>query len=525
MNSNRYIKIILSLGILLLANSCSEDFLIREPLDQRTELNFYATESDAAEALVSIYDVLQWNTVVGFHPFEMLSDIASDDTYAGGASRTDAPNIIEIDRHNIRTTNPEVHGMWRKYYIGIYRANLYLEKIEGIEASDAFKARTIAEAKFLRGYFYFDLIRFFGAVPLITQTLEPSEYNQPQSSAADVFNQIAKDLYEAIDGLPETISDNELGRISKWAAKAQLAKVFLFYNGKFNANLQAGNTTINAAIALEQLNTLIEESGHDLLANYANNFRRDYQFSEESVFEIVYSDSRPWWDWGYIHGGEGNIAAQMQGPRVEEPALEQFDRGWGFNIPTQELVDAFEPNDPRFASTFIFEDDFVGGITKGYQHTGYFSRKYTTHKEYRGSTGQPELNFGNNYRVIRFSDVLLMAAELQHLTGGNTAAAQPYFNRVRERVGLGEKPATLENIYQERRVELALEGHRYWDLLRRGTNIAAERISISGSRGPRYVGDQPDFDIVFNAATDGLFPIPQSEVDLAAGQFSQNNGY
>ena len=149
------------MGIALFT-ACSDDFLDRQPLDQRVESNFYQTQSDAEEALVAIFDVLTWNTVIGYHPLPMFSDIASDDAFAGGASRNDAPNIIEVDKFNIRTTNGEVQGMWRKYYTGIYRANLYLEKIEGITASEDFVIRTTAEARFLRAYWYFDLLRASG---------------------------------------------------------------------------------------------------------------------------------------------------------------------------------------------------------------------------------------------------------------------------------------------------------------------------------------------------------------------------
>ncbi|NJO03350.1 MAG: RagB/SusD family nutrient uptake outer membrane protein, partial [Bacteroidia bacterium] len=213
-----------------------EDFLEREPLDQRVESNFFQSESDAQEALVAMYDALGWNTVVGFHPLPMFSDIASDDAYAGGASRNDAPNIIEIDQYNIRTTNSEVLGLWRKYYIGIYRANLYLEKIEGVEADEAFKQRTTAEAKFLRAYYYFDLLRVFEKVPLLTRTLSsPSEYSQPQNSPAEVYNQIARDLVEAMEDLPNAIPANESGRISKWAAKALLGRAFLYVDGVYGA--------------------------------------------------------------------------------------------------------------------------------------------------------------------------------------------------------------------------------------------------------------------------------------------------
>lgn len=506
--------------LVLALSACTEDFLDKQPLDQRVESNFYQTQADAQEALIAVYDVLGWNTVVGFHPLPMFADIASDDSYAGGASRNDAPNIIEVDKHNIRTTNGEVLGLWKKYYTGIYRANLYLEKIEGIKADQAFIDRTVAEVKFIRAYYYFDLLKTFENVPLLTQTLKSqSEYAQPQAAPEQVYNQIATDLVEAIPNLPEVIPVSENGRVSKWAAKSLLGRVYLYVNGVYGANLQGGGKTVDKAAALAELEDVINSSGHDLLPEFAANFARAGEFSEESVFEISYSDARPWYDWGYIQGGEGNIAIQMQGPRVEDPALEGYDRGWSFAPVTQALYDAFDANDPRRDATILSENEFNGGFTVGYQHTGYFSKKYTTVKEYAPSDGQPELNWGNNYRVIRFSDVLLMAAEL------GSPNAQNYLDRVRARVGLASVPATLENILKERRLELALEGVRYWDLLRQGANVAGSSISVSNQVGPLYQGDAQEFDVNFNTTRRGLFPIPQTEIDISNGLYKQNAGY
>ena len=513
-------KITLLALVFFLAASCSQDFLDKQPLDQRVESNFYQTQADAEEALIAVYDVIGWNTVVGFHPLPMFADIASDDSYAGGASRNDAPNIIEVDQHNIRTTNGEILGLWKKYYTGIYRANLYLEKIEGIDADPDFISRSVAEVKFIRAYYYFDLLRVFENVPLLTETLKSqADYSQPQATPEQIYNQIATDLVEAIPGLPEVIPATENGRVSKWAAKALLAKLYLHVNGVYGANPNGGGKTIDQAAALAELEDVIANSGHRLLDNYAANFSKEGEFSVESVFEISYSDARPWYDWGYIQGGEGNIAIQMQGPRVDDPGLEAYERGWSFAPVTQSLYDAFEDGDPRREATILHQDEFVGGLTIGYQHTGYFTKKYTTTKEYKPAEGQLELNWGNNYRVIRYSDVLLMAAEL------GSPNAQDYLDQVRARVGLPSVPATLDNIYQERRVELALEGHRYFDLLRRGLDVAEAAISVSGEIGPLYQGDAQEFDVVFKPVKKGLFPIPQTEVDISNGVYKQNTGY
>lgn len=506
--------------VLLLAASCSEDFLDRQPLDQRVESNFYRNQEDATEALIAIYDAFGWHTVVGFHPLPMFMDIASDDSYAGGASRNDAPNIIEVDQHDMRTTNGEILGLWRKYYILIYRANLYLEKVEGMEVDEAFRTRTIAEAKFMRAYAYFDLLRLFENVPLLTQTLKSqSEYDQPQATPQDIYNQIALDLVEAAEDLPEVIPASENGRVSKWAAKALLGRVYLYVDGVYGADLNAGGTAIDQAAALAELEDVINNSGHELLPNFAENFSKTGEFSVESVLEISYSDARPWYDWGYIQGGEGNMAAQMQGPRVDDPGQEAYLRGWSFAPVTQSLYDAFEEGDPRREATILHEDEIVGSLTIGYQHTGYFSKKYTTAKEYAPADGQPELNWGNNYRVIRFSDVLLMAAEL------GSSNAQAYLDAVRARVGLPSVPATMENIMRERRLELALEGHRYWDLIRQGLDVAEAAISVTGELGPLYQGEAVEFDVTFDPSTKGLFPIPQSEVDISNGMYAQNPGY
>lgn len=514
-----YIKGLVVAGLSLVVASC-DDFLDKQPLDQRVESNFYKTEKDATEALVAIYDVLQWHTVQGYHPTDMLMDIASDDAFAGGGSSTDAPNIIEVDRSTVRTNNGEIQGLWRKYYIGISRANIFLEKIDGIDADEDFKTRTIAEAKFLRAYFYLDLVRLFENVPLVLKTLAPSEV-VPQAPVADVYNQIATDLSEAITDLPaERLKD---GRVSKWAAEALLVRAFLFYNGVYGASLQAGTQTIDRAKALELVEDVINNSGHTLLANYGDNFTMANEFSDESVFEIAYSDLRIWYDWGFIQGGEGNIGVQMRGPRVDNPGDELYERGWSFSPATQSLVDAFEATDPRKEATLLNVADLASTYTTGYQHTGYFNKKYTTTKEYKGQ-GQPEHNWGNNYRAIRYSDVLLMAAEL-HAQGGNIGGAQPYLDQVRDRVDLTPITASLDNIYQERRVELALEGHRYWDLLRRGITVAEGEISLDGSMAPTYIGDAVDFTITFNTARKGFLPIPQNEIDVVNGALDQNTGY
>ena len=479
-----------------------------------------ATQENIMTGLVAVYDVLGYQSTPGvsWAPFIVMADILSDDSYAGGADANDGQDEDQLNTYNIPPTNQIVHSIWIKNYIGIYRANLLMEKIgECQDCEEEFNKRVVAECKFLRAYFHFEQVRFFENIPLMTQTIKgPSEYEQTQNSPEEVYNQIAADLVDAINVLPEVVSAFDAGRASKWSAEALLARVYLFYNGVYNKDLVAGEITIDRAKALEYLEDLIATSGHDLFEKYETNFKLAGEYGKESVFEISYGDTPPWWDWEYVRGGEGNLSAQMQGPRVT--GSDNWDRGWSFGTVSQKLVDDLQ-GDPRLYHTVLFEDSLDGNLVKGYQHTGYFSNKYSSDAEHWSADGQFELNRTCNHRVIRYSDVLLMAAEL------GSPSAQEYLDRVRDRVGLPSVPATMENILHERRLELSLEGIRYFDLIRQGMSVASEELTVIGVSGPQYVGDQIIFDHTFNSATRGFLPIPQTEIDLSAGTFIQNVGY
>jgi hypothetical protein len=516
----RYIYFPLSIILIVfLISACSEDFLDRQPLDREVSTNFYETEEDAMEALTSVYDVLGYDQTPGISwaPFVTVSDILSDDSFAGGQDANDGMDENELNTFNIPTTNLIVHAIWMKNYIGIYRANLLMEKIDQVDASDEFKARLVAECKFLRAYFHFEQVRFFENIPLLTKTISgPSEYSQDQESPEDVYNQIALDLVESAEVLPASVPAREEGRVTKWAAKALLARAYLFYKGVYGADLKAGDLVINQDEALKYLEDLIANSGHDLLPDYSQNFKIAGEFGIESVFEISHGDTPAWWDWYYVRGGEGNLGAQMQGPRVT--GSDNWNRGWSFGTVNHKLVEDMG-DDPRLAMTVLMQNELDGSLEAGYQHTGYYSKKYSSDAEHWGADGQFELNRTCNFRVIRFSDVLLMAAEL------GSSNAQDYLDRVRARVGLGSVPLTLENILKERRLELSLEGIRYFDVLRQGLAVANQEFTVVGVRGPQYVEDQIVYDVTFNSATKGFLPIPQTEIDLSAGVFQQNAGY
>lgn len=511
-------SIIVLLGVVMF-NACSEDFLDLKPLDQEVTTNFYQTEEQAFQALVAVYDVLTYQSTPGvaWAPFLTVSDMLSDDAFAGGSDANDGFDENQLNTHNISPTNPVVHSIWIKNYIGVYRANLFLEVIDGIDAPESFKTRTIAEVKFMRAYFYFEQVRFFENIPLLTRTIKsPSEYQQEQNTPQEVYNQIVLDLVEAMADLPATVPADETGRITKWAAKAMLARVYLYHNGVYGTPLMAGSQTVDRTFVLAQLEDLIANSGHDLLEDYSHNFRPMGEFGAESVFEIPHGDTPPWWDWNYVRGGLGNLASQMQGPRVTNS--QKWNRGWSFAPVSHKLAQDLQ-GDPRFGYTILTQEELDGNLNPGYQHTGYFSKKYSSDAEHWGSDGQFELNRTTNFRVIRFSDVLLMAAEL------DSPSKQDYLDRVRDRVGQPSVPATLENIFRERRLELSLEGIRYYDVIRRGMGYASQELTHAGIRGPNYIEDQQVYDVTFNTATRGFLPIPQTEIDLSAGVFNQNDGY
>ncbi len=517
---NIKIKSALTLFLFFLLSACSEDFLDLQPLDEEVTDNFYQTEEQAFQALVAVYDALTHQSTIaaGWAPFVTVADALSDDTFAGGSDANDGFEFDRLNNHNIPTSSQPAHSLWIMNYVGIYRANLFLQRIDGIEeASEEFKTRSIAEVKFMRAYFYLELVRFFENIPLLTKPISgPAEYAQEQNTPAEVYNQIALDLVEAMADLPESVPAEEQGRITKWAAQGLLARTYLFYNGVYGGELSAGETTVDANFVLQQLEDMIANSGLDLLEDYADNFSLVGEFGVESVFEISHGDSPEWWDWIYVQGGNGNLAAQMQGPRVS--GSDNWNRGWSFAPVSHKLAMDLQ-DDPRFEHTILLEEELDGTLTRGYQHTGYFSKKYSSDAEHWGSGGQFELNRTCNFRVIRFSDVLLMAAEL------GSPNAQEYLDRVRARVGLDPVTATHENIMRERRLELSLEGIRYFDVLRQGVDYANQEFTHSGIRGPNYEGDQQIFDVTFNPATRGFLPIPLTEMDLSGGMFVQNDGY
>ena len=505
---------------MLAGNSCSKDFLELEPKTGQTEANYYKTEEQAFLAVTAVYDaysVQNWQFV------PVMSDIYSDDAFCGGSDATDMAQWQDMESFKMEPENNSSSDLWNRCYSGIYRANLYLQKQDGIDwVTDGLKARFEGEVKFLRAYFYWDLVRHFGWVPIITEVLPNVEDYKSitQSTPNEIFTLIASDLLDAVEVLPKDIPSAEKGRISKGAVLAMMARIYLYHTGmsaisELGLTAQQwgdGTTVINKAYVQTALDQIITDHKYSLVTDYAHLFDWANQNNSESVLEIQYSEKAKSGDWGGWNIN-GNFSCVWVGPRNPQPATAGIFPGWSFDVPSWSLADEFETGDPRKYVTLFDAETELASYNRAYMNTGYFNRKYMALNAYIGPGGDQSHNFPRNFMDIRYADVLLMAAEVW-LTD-NPGKAVDYYNQVRTRAlgtGAAKTSITLDDIYHERRVEFGGEGLRKWDLLRRGltyaeTKINASFIVPSGIPNPGHFTNR-----TFKANTWGMFPIPASEI-------------
>lgn len=470
--------------------SCSDDFVNVESQNESSE-SYFNSEQDYQDALIGAYDLLQTTYLNS-----MLGEIASDNTLCGGESATDVPGFQQIDDMIHTSSNDQLRSLWGWMFAGVNRANYILEFKDKTDFNG--KENVLAQTRFLRAYYYFELVKWFGDVPLVVDQRFQfgDQFDVDRTPKADVYEQIEIDLMYAVDNLPYT--QTQVGRITKGSAEALLGKVYL-YQDKFGA----------AALVLENL---INSGPHDLIVDYTTLFENDNENTVESVFEVQYTDLEGA-GFGCFQCSEGNIAVGFNGIRNYNGPL--FDSGFSFNVPTQEVVDEFESDDPRINTAILDINAWAAsqGATfgTGYEHTGYYNRKYIA-RQGDANIGDQNLTNPNNYRAIRFADVLLMAAEALNRGGIADDRAQNYLNRVRQRA-FGDMnhdvtatgSSLTDAIYHERRVELVGEGHRFFDLVRTG-RAASE---IDG----------------FMAGKHEVFPIPLIEIELTGNRWAQNPGY
>ena len=499
------IKIAVSLGAIALMASCKK-FIDYKPQDAYlvTASSYLQSESDYRTMEISVYTPLQWlNQVVP------IGDIASDNAVAGGESASDVLDLQQIDQFTTSATNGSLLNIWQFAYEGVNRAN-YLTQYKtanpaGTQVNFAGKDAMYGEVYFLRAYYYFTLVKMFGGVPLFTdKRLDFSSSGTLKRATADaVYQQIEADLNTAISVLP-TVQAQQ-GRVTKYAAQALLGKVYL-YEKKYSA-------------AAPVLQSVIDADKFTLVAKFDSIFVKSGENGPESVFEIQYSNSSPYYQWSNVLQGQGNYAVQQCGVRQLNGSADMpYAAGWSTNLPTGNLYNAYQAGDQRRDGTLFDIAAYASAnpafnITyevAPYENTGYYDKKYLPRK---GQTsGQVELNYLNNYRTIRYADVLLMAAEAYNQTN-NDSKAQLYLNQVRRRAfqvtdASYDVTATSTALYaailNERRLELAMEGERFFDLVRTG-----QAATVLGS--------------AFKAGKNELFPIPQSEVVVS--HLPQNPGY
>jgi len=478
-------------------HSCSDDFVSVDSLDPNSEA-FFNSEEDYQDALVAAYDYLQATS-----KFVQFAEIASDNTLCGGESATDSPYVQQIDdmiHSAVGQSGGGLRTMWQWMYEAVNRCNYIMEFQDKTDFSN--KTSVIAQTRFLRAYYNFILVKWWGDVPMVVdkRIRFGDQLGIARTPASEVYALIEQDLIFAAANLPYVQS--ETGRVTKGAAQALLGKAYL-YQDKFS----------EAAAVLEDL---INDGPHRLLTSeeYPDLFERYNENNIESIFEVQYSDVDGG-SYGCFQCLEGNYAAYFNGPRGFVDSTGFFDAGYSFNVPVQGVVDAFEDGDLRLKYSILDMEQYIADNpgssydeNAGYEQTGYFNRKIMARKGDLNN-GDAALTNPDNYRAIRYADVLLMAAEALNRGGISDARAKDYLNEVRDRAMLADVISTGTNltndIYKERRVELVGEGHRFFDLVRTGRAAGA----IDG----------------FQVGKNELFPIPIEEIVLSGNQWENNPGY
>jgi len=512
MFNKRYI-ILASLGVIALS-SCGKKFLDKKPLALITDENFYKTEGDITAAVNAAYDPLNWQTdaTTGTYCNDFCyGDIASDDSRKGSLS-ADLPDFNDFDFFQMTPANPQIRNTFKNAYRGVYLANLVIENAPKSNASQAVKDKVIGEALFLRAFYHFKLTNIFGEIPYVTKVLQQGEFNVGGTSKGAIYTQLENDLNAAISKLPKRGATEE-GRATKGAAQALLMRVYL-YEKKF-AELLALYTEFEAG----------NGGKYALEPNFADVFSQAKMNGVESIFAIQGAS--------FDNGDTDHFARQYEGLLLSVMTAPRGSYGgWGFNRPTPDLVKALKDEkdkngntDPRFKATIISNGDVVGTTTidipetdsTGYPYTRYYNRKYILDK-----VAAQFLSSKMNFIVLRYADVLLMAAEAAN-DQNKPDDALTYLNKVRARANMSPVALTAKEdiknaIWKERRVELAMEGLRFFDLVRQDRAAEVLKALVPPA------ADLPE-GINFVKGKHEKFPIPQEQIELSNGALNQNAGY
>lgn len=491
-----YIKLlfVLPVTLILLVSPGCKKFLQKDLQGELTQQSFPTSAADALLATNASYEILRdWYYNSGGYP---ILDIMSDDARKGSNPDDQLNYVGPYDNFTFSATADGLDRWWNTLYVGVKRANVVIQFVPDIQMDDALRTRYVAEAKFIRGLLYFDFVRSWGGVPLVTSVNPPLRLTR--ASKEEIYAVIIADLQFAVDHLPmrSEYGSSDLGRATKGTAQALLARVYLFRNDYINAE----------KYALDVINS--NQYGLEPLYADANGVKGNNGI--ESVLEVGAIQ---------VENTEGGGAqyGNVQGVRGTP------NRGWGFNRPSIDLRNSFEPGDPRYKGTVIDLGDTLDGVvilgdggtpdvTKDAQgniiEVECYSRKVWVPGE------NVTTQWGFHRRLIRYGDVLLMAAEALN-ENGKSIEALTYLNMVRARARQGNnnilpditntnQSELRDIIFNERRHEVAMEGWRFWDLVRTGR--AAQVLGPLG----------------FIAGKHELLPIPQSEIDISQGSLVQN---
>jgi len=491
-NSKRNLMKVLGLALIAAAitfEGCKKTFLDVNPAGNEAAVQFWKTQDDATKAVSAMYANLHEWSNIAFASIAVES-MGSDDVNKGS---TAADAAFMNDFHNFTANSGEgqIADFWSGEYKTINFANQVLDNVPGISMDASLKARYLAEAKFIRAWAYFRLVRAFGDVPLRLHVPKTAaEYNLPRTAKAQVWASIETDLTDAASVLPQSYGAADIGRITKGAALALHAKAAM-YQKKWNDVL----TYTNQVMGL----------GYTLFPNYEQMFRTNNKNNSESIFEIqcMLIPNNP--------DASNSQYSQVQGVDGSTGG------GWGFNVPSASLVAAYEAGDPRKDATIIFRGETTPEgdvIPAAGNSTMYNQKSYVPFSLYVSGFNE---GCQQNKIALRYADVLLMNAEANNELG-NTAAAQAPLELVRARARAGNNAilpkitttdqATMRAaIWQERHIELAMEFDRYFDVIRQGRGV-----EVFGSRG-------------FKAGKNEVWPLPQNEIDLSAGTLVQNPNY
>ena len=477
-----------AVALLMMVTACRKKFL-EEPVRNQTPTDFFSNPDAPAQLVTAVYNQLyEWQQ----HSFSWIgvTSIADDDAEKGSDPGDTGTDKDQLDKYTFTSSSLSFNDIWESNFKGIARANqalYYLPQFTNI--SDGQRARYIAEVKFLRAYYYWNLVRCFGGVPKVTKNIETQEdiaNANVRASAEEIYSFIRQDLTDAMSVLPASYGADDLGRPTRGAAMGLLAKVALYQK--------------DWAIAKNTSNQLITSGTYSLVNDYSSIWKESGEFNSESLWEVNGKGTDP------NKGLTGYFV--VQAPRGAGGL------GWGFNTPSQKLVDAYEVGDVRKDATIIFSgqtlwDGFVtnpAAPNARYNYKCYISKTMET---FNGNDNETN----KNLRVVRLGEIYLIHAEAA-IELGDTASARASLNIIRNRAGLANTTAVSatelkEAIYKERRVEMAMEHDRMFDLRRTGR--AGTVLRAAG--------------IPFVDGKHELYPIPQRQIDLSGGKLTQNPNY